>query len=100
MEGHIVIVGPRKTAEDAVGVSEGVEKLQGRSGVGRAGRVHASADRPVICVDFEAGRVVNDDAQITRRAAFADGRLDMQPLDIVALLGIVDGARVLIRLAR
>ena len=96
MEGYVVIVGPRKTAEDAVGVTEGIEELQGRSGVGSAGRIHVCTDRPVVGVDFEAGCVVDDNAQIAWRAAFTDGRLDMETLDIMTLLGIMDRARVLV----
>ena len=97
MEGCVVIVGPRKTVEDAVGVSEGVEELHGRSGIGSAGRIHVCADRPVVSVDFKAGRIVDDDTQVSWGAAFADGNLDMEPLNVMSLL---DRALVLVRFAR
>ena len=84
-------------AEDPVGVGEGVEKLQGGSRGGSAGCIHACADRPVVGVDFEAGRVHDNDAQIAWGTALAGVCLNMELLDIVAFWGmVVDLVRVVI----
>lgn len=99
MERYVIVVGPAETAEDAVGAGERVKELNGGSGVRGAGGVHTCADRPVVGIDFKARRIVNDNAQITWRAAFTRVRLDMEPLNVVALLGIIDLARLVVLFA-